>query len=151
MTRQRTRIIPPVWFLIALLTQFGLHISFPVLQILQWPLASIGLLPLLTGLALAGWGAATFKQAGTPVRLFADVSALVTRGPFRFSRNPMYMGMLLVLTGSAALYGSATPLLVIPFFYGLIRDLFVIPEEALMSELFGDQYTKYCTQVRRWL
>jgi len=151
MARQKSKIIPPIWFLFALLIQFGLHLGFPVLQLWQRPLAYIGLLPLVAGFALAGWGAATFKRAGTPVKPFDDVSALVTNGPFRFSRNPMYLGMLLVLTGVAALLGSATPFMVIPFFYGLIRDLFVIPEEALMKDLFGDQFTEYCAQVRRWL
>ena len=151
MTHQRTGIIPPLWLLLALLAQLGLHLSFPVLQLWLRPQALVGLLPLIAGFALAGWGAWTFKRAGTPVRPFAEISALVTAGPFRFSRNPMYLGMLLVLTGVAMLLGSATPLLVIPFFFGLIRDLFVIPEEALMHEVFGDEYVTYCARVRRWL
>ncbi len=145
------RILPPVWLSICLLLQIGLHLLFPISQLWSKPGAYAGIPFLVVGFGLAAWGAGTFSRAGTPVRPFETSTTLVTSGPYRFSRNPMYLGLLAILLGSAVLLGSATPFLVLPLFFGLIRDLFVIPEEVMMERYFGAEYLHYKARVRRWL
>jgi protein-S-isoprenylcysteine O-methyltransferase Ste14 len=145
------RIVPPVYFLLALLGMLALHSQVPVLRAHAPFLQAIGVLLIVAGVALAAWGAIEFRRAGTPVRPFLEASALVTTGPFRWTRNPMYLGMLAVLAGTWLALGSLTPVLIIPCFFLLIRHWFVRHEEAAMAGHFGGRYAQYCAGVRRWL
>ena len=92
-----------------------------------------------------------FDRRKTPVRHNQTPSALVTDGPFRFTRNPMYLGIEVLLTG-IGLFAGTWPFLAVPVVMFCILNFGFIPwEEKLMSELFKDQYTAYCRQTRRWL
>jgi protein-S-isoprenylcysteine O-methyltransferase Ste14 len=75
----------------------------------------------------------------------------VLDGPFRFSRNPMYLGMVTLLIGVAIGLGSATPWLVIPAFFFLISKRFIAAEERKMEVEFGAEYLSYRSKVRRWI
>ena len=143
--------IPPLWFALAVLTMLALHRLLPVARPIPWPWSLAGVVPLLAGLGLAIWGERHFKRAGTAVRPFAPSSALVEGGPYRFTRNPMYIGLLLVLAGLWLLLGSLSPLLVLPALFLLLHTRFVIPEEAHMARHFGERYQSYRRRVRRWL
>lgn len=144
------RWIPPQLLLLALLLQGGLHL-LPQLQLLAgWPRA-LGVAPLLGGIAIMSWAAALFGRHGTAIRPLMPSSALVLEGPYRFSRNPMYLGMLGVLVGVACLLGTALPWLVPPVFVALLTRVFIAPEERLLREQFGDAYETYAARVRRWL
>jgi protein-S-isoprenylcysteine O-methyltransferase Ste14 len=78
-------------------------------------------------------------------------SHLVTEGVYRFTRNPMYVGMTVVLAGAAMLFGSLTPWLLVPLFV-LAIDRDVIPfEEAVLVAAFGEEYRHYQSRVRRWI
>ena len=81
---------------------------------------------------------------------FATPTTLVTRGPFRLSRDPMYLGMVLVLIGVALLLGSVTPWVVVPLFVVLIDARFVRREEKDL-EGAGDAFRAYRARVRRWI
>lgn len=143
--------IPPVYFLSTGLAMLGLHRAMPIVQLLDWPWRWVGVLPILLGIALAIWGERQFKKAGTAVLPFSKPSALVTTGPFVFTRNPMYLGMMLCLLGWFLALGSLGPILVIPAFALLIHHRFVVREEAFMEQHFGDSYIAYKSRVRRWL
>ena len=145
------RLLPPIWLLLCILLAVGLHRYFPMTIMWTAPASYLGIIPIILGLGLAIWGAGLFSKFGTPVVPFRESTALVTSGPFRISRNPMYLGMGMILTGIAIGLGSATPFLAIVLFFGLIRDLFVIPEEAILKERFGEEYEDYCQRVRRWI
>ena len=82
---------------------------------------------------------------------FKTVSALVTTGVYRFTRNPMYLGMALVLLGCAVTVGASSALIVPPVFMVIIETRFIRPEEGMLQELFPEQFPAYCKQVRRWL
>jgi protein-S-isoprenylcysteine O-methyltransferase Ste14 len=82
---------------------------------------------------------------------FSDATVLVTAGPYRFTRNPMYLGMAGILAGTAIWLGSITPWLVLPAFMRLIAERFIAPEEAMLERAFGSRYREYCAAVRRWL
>lgn len=111
--------------------------------------AGIALIAL--GAALAVWCAAEFRRANTPIVPFQEPTALVARGPYRNSRNPIYLGFTLALIGVAALLGSSSPFVVVPLFVWIMQRLFVEPEERLLEHRFGEVYRAYKAQVRRWI
>lgn len=145
------RVIPPVYFLATLLAMTALHVLLPVARFLEAPISYSGVLFVIAGLAIAGVAAGSFAKAGTPVVPFETSTTVVTTGLYRYTRNPMYLGMILVLLGVALLYGTVTPLVPIPVFAWIIQTRFVLPEEAFLEELFGDEYLEYKSRVRRWL
>ena len=110
------------------------------------------------GLAAAGFiigisGVVTFRRAKTtvnPTKPQAS-SSLVTWGVYTITRNPMYLGMTLVLVGEAVWLGTATPWLVFPVFLWLITTRFIRHEEAMLEQRFGAQYREYKSRVRRWV
>ena len=79
------------------------------------------------------------------------VAALVTSGGYRISRNPMYTGLAIIYAGGALLAGSWWPMLLLPLVLLAIVQLVIKPEEAYLSERFGDDYRQYQARVRRWL
>ncbi len=103
------------------------------------------------GATLAAWCVATFAFVGrgTPAP-FDPPRRLVVAGPYRFARNPMYIGGGLALAGAAFFYQS-TPLLGYVGLFFLAAHLFVIwYEEPTLRQTFGAEYEAYCRQVRRW-
>jgi len=143
--------IPPFWFVIALALMVALHWLVPIAQLIAWPWSLAGSVLVVAGIALAVAAERRFKRAGTAVRPFEPSTALVEGGPFRFTRNPMYLGMVLVLAGASILLGSLSPLCVLPAFVWLLHARFVVHEEAHMERHFGERYLAYKRGVRRWL
>ena len=143
--------IPPLWLALALGLAAALHFLLPIARLVPWPWSLAGSVLILAGVALAIWGERRFKRAGTAVRPFEPSSALVEDGPFRFTRNPMYLGLLLALAGVVILLGTLSPLAVLPGFFLLLHARFVVPEEAHMGRHFGERYRDYLRRVRRWL
>jgi protein-S-isoprenylcysteine O-methyltransferase Ste14 len=82
---------------------------------------------------------------------FTQSTALVTGGIYRWTRNPMYLGMMSGLIGLAVLLGTLSAFLPIPLFVWQIRRKFVLPEEAFLEGIFGGRYLEYKARVRRWL
>jgi protein-S-isoprenylcysteine O-methyltransferase Ste14 len=148
---ERCVIVPPVYFLAALALMAFFHWVVPVAQILGSPYRYAGLVLMALAIALVLWAALHFRRAGTAIRPFEPSSALVTGGPYRFTRNPMYLGMAGTLLGAALLMGSLTPFIVIPAFAALIKERFILNEELKMASMFGQAYLDYKSTVRRWL
>jgi protein-S-isoprenylcysteine O-methyltransferase Ste14 len=145
------KILPPTWLLVAILLMIGLHFVIPVTAIVPplWNL--LGLIPLILGIAIDFQADRAFHQAHTTVQPFGMPSTLVTWGAFRFSRNPMYLGFVLILAGVAVLLGSLNPFLVIPVFYVWIERGYIAFEEQALADRFGPAWSKYKGNTRRWL
>ena len=95
---------------------------------------------------------AFFKRKTTITPLNPEkASALVTDGFYRFTRNPMYLGMALLLCAVMLWTGSLTGLLVIPLFAWILTQVQIKPEEAALERIFGDDYRSYKARVRRWM
>jgi protein-S-isoprenylcysteine O-methyltransferase Ste14 len=143
--------LPPVYFLCSLILELGLHFVIPVARIIPSPWHYIGVVLIVAGVSLAGAAAQQFGRADTPVKPSDKPTALVTGGLFRVTRNPMYLGVLLVLLGTAVILRTLTPL-VVPFAFAyVITSRFIRVEEAFLREQFGEPYVSYCRAVRRWL
>jgi len=148
---QKRKIIPPVYLLITLLLMWFMDYFIPVYDYVSPPIAYAGIIGVLGGIVIAAIAARRFKEADTGIKPFDEATALVTGGFYRFTRNPMYLGMFLLLLGVAFLMGSVGALLPIPVFMLIIRNHFVLGEERFMEAAFGQQYRDYKTRVRRWL
>lgn len=105
------------------------------------------------GAALTAYAVAIFRREETTVNPVAPDKAetLVTSGVYRYTRNPMYVGMLLVLSGWVIYLGSAIGALSIVFFVIYMTRFQIQPEERILSDKFGQAYFDYCGEVRRWL
>jgi len=144
-------LVPPVYFLVALLLMAFFHQIAPAAKLIVAPYRYAGIVLMALAIALILWAVLLFRRAGTNIRPFLPSTALVTSGPYRFTRNPMYLGMAGTLLGAAVLMGSVTPFVVIPAFMALISDRFILGEEAKMQAAFGRAYLEYQAKVRRWL
>ena len=123
----------------------------PLYQYIHEPLAFAGVAAVLMGIAMAALAAGAFKKAGTGIKPFDEATLLVQSGFYRFTRNPMYLGMFLMLTGVAFLIGSVGAALPVLLFVVIIRNHFVLAEERFLEASFGQQYLIYKSSVRRWL
>jgi len=103
------------------------------------------------GFLLAIWAIITIRKAGTRVETNKPTTAIVADGPFRFTRNPIYIGMFLGQIGLAIGFDSLWILGMLVPFYLVIRYGVVAREEAYLERKFGDVYRGYTTRVRRWL
>ena len=143
--------VPPAYLLATLIAMIALHYLLPIANVIPSPVHYVGVLPILAGIGMAGWGVRAFDKAGTPVRPFEPSTELVTRGLYRYTRNPMYLGMVLLLLGVAVLLGSVTPLLPVPLFVWFIQRNFIRGEEGFLEGIFGERYRQYKKTVRRWI
>jgi protein-S-isoprenylcysteine O-methyltransferase Ste14 len=148
---QKRKVVPPVYFFLTLILMAALHWALPFGRILAPPLAYLGIPLIVAGMWLGGHAFRGFSKAGTPVVPFERSTALVTHGSYRLTRNPMYVGMVMILAGIALLLGTVGPWLPIPLFVWIIRSSFILKEERFLEELFGQQYLAYKSRVRRWL
>ncbi|MGB5457967.1 MAG: isoprenylcysteine carboxylmethyltransferase family protein [Gammaproteobacteria bacterium] len=146
-----TPVLPPAYLFASLSAMVLLHFLVPVYQLTAYPWNAIGLLPLITGAGLNLTADATLKKQGTTVKPFEASSALITTGVYSLSRNPMYLGMSLILIGVALLMGSLTPYTIVPGFIIIIDRAFIRPEEVTLNRQFGEAWTAYVEGVRRWL
>lgn len=149
-TRLLRKTIPPVYFFAALLLMAALAYCLPLVHLVYIPLRIGGAVIILAGLAVTATGARSFKRADTPVRPFELATTLVTDGIYRYTRNPMYLGLLIMLIGAWIVLGKLSPVIIIPIFYFIIREGFVKPEEEFLESIFREQYRDYKGRVRRW-
>lgn len=142
--------IPP--FLIAYSTMLTLlfHFVFPSLNAILFPYNWFGLLIAGTGFLIIRHIWNTFHQKKTTVKL-EEPTFLVTEGIFKYSRNPMYIGMFMLLMGNAILSQNLLSVLLPFIFISIVWLVFVRKEEKLLEQTFGDEYVAYKTRVRRWL
>ena len=147
----RRVIYPPIWLLFGLVLTFVLNEFFPGPRFTSLAGQLGGGLLIVIGLVLLVVSNGLFTRAGTDVIPFRNVTALVTTGVYRYSRNPMYLGMAAVLLGCAITVGATTALPITPVFMVIIEWRFIRPEEAMLRGLFPEEYPAYCERVRRWL
>jgi protein-S-isoprenylcysteine O-methyltransferase Ste14 len=110
-----------------------------------------GVTVVLLGIVLAFAGMREMVTAHTPVDPYEPVTAVVTTGPYRFTRNPIYLGFVCALAGFPLAFGSWWGLLLIPSMVVLMARLVIRHEETYLEQKFGQEYLDYTSTVRRWL
>jgi protein-S-isoprenylcysteine O-methyltransferase Ste14 len=145
------KLLPPALagLLIIAMGLSGLFLPGPL--IVPQPYNWLGLLGLAGGFAVSFIAARQFERVGTNIKTFNDPTLFVTDGLFRWTRNPMYLGITLLLTGIAVLIGALSPFAG-PILFALTADRWYIPfEEQAMQSKFGERYTAYRRVTRRWI
>jgi protein-S-isoprenylcysteine O-methyltransferase Ste14 len=145
------RYLPPTYLFISLAAMLLLHLFAPVHQIIPYPWNAAGLVLLALGITLNLLADRAFRVYGTTVKPFEESTVLITSGTFRYSRNPMYLGLVLILTGVALLLGTPSCFIIIPVFAIIIDRVFITSEEKMLDQRFGDNWKAYKTRVRRWI
>lgn len=144
--------MPPAYLLCYLVLGLALHITFPLVSLISSPMSYYaGILFISVGVWIVIWAAYIFKQKNTTIKPFQQSSALVQAGPFRFSRNPMYLSMTIILLGVAVLLGSLIVFIAPIAFIITINKKFIPREEKMLEERFGEEYRAYKKRVPRWL
>jgi protein-S-isoprenylcysteine O-methyltransferase Ste14 len=143
---------PPIALMLAFVGGLGIDWLYPLRFVPgdisgDWAGAAV----FAAGLALALWAIATFRDAGTRVETYKATSTIVESGPYRFTRNPIYVGMFVGLIGLAIGFNSLWILAALVPFFLVIRFGVVAREEAYLERKFGGAYLAYKTRVRRWL
>jgi protein-S-isoprenylcysteine O-methyltransferase Ste14 len=148
----RPRLFPPVIALFVAGLMWLLHTYFPLLQLWQEPWNRIGFVLMAIAIIIDAWSLALFfMHRTTPHPLKPEeTSKLVTGGMYQFTRNPMYLGLLLLLAGFAVYLGSLMPLAMLPLFVVLLTNRQILHEERVLEEKFGEEYRTYRERVRRW-
>jgi len=151
MNAQSVKLMPTTYLLTSVVAIVALHVLLPVAKVVPTPWNLLGILPLVVGVVINLVADRAFHAAQTTVRPFEKSSALVTSGVFRVSRNPMYLGFVLLLIGLAVLLRSLTPYVVVVAFAALLDRQFVAVEERMLAEQFGADWQRYRQRTRRWL
>src|SRR5881296_1239027 len=144
---------PPLLYAGGFAVGYGAHRLLPIRL---WPTPTtlesvLGWGLLVAGVLLAASAAYLFRRAGTTPNPTKPTSALVIWGPYRFTRNPMYVGMATLYVGGTLLLNDLWPLALLPVVIALVQRRVIAKEEAYLERTFGDVYRAYKARVRRWI
>ena len=149
--------IPVPWvfvltYLIGVVVELVLRPYLPVRAVEMSPgVGATGVALFVVGALIAGWGLVTFRRARTTTVPGQVSSQLVNWGPYRFSRNPMYVGLTLAYLGEAGILRQIWPILLLPLTIAYVNWIVIPLEESRLLETFGAEYQRYQGRVRRWL
>jgi protein-S-isoprenylcysteine O-methyltransferase Ste14 len=145
------RVPPPVYYVAAFLLAVALELLFPT----SWPPSGVRVAAVLLAggawLALDGAAMVLFRRAGTNMAPMNPTTALVTSGPYRLTRNPMYLGMAFLYVALAFAFGVMWALVFLPVVIVIIDRFVIAREEPYLEQKFGEAYRDYKAQVRRWV
>ena len=151
MDHARVKIHPPVLLLLhiagAFLLNWILPLPFAFLKPFEW----VGYIAVCIGLGLAFSAVNQFGKANTTLDPHGSVSAIVMSGPYRLSRNPIYLGFVCTLSGLPLALGNYWGMVLSPLLMNLMVRFVIQHEEAYLEKKFQDVYTSYKSRVRRWL
>jgi protein-S-isoprenylcysteine O-methyltransferase Ste14 len=149
------QVFPPAVPLLTILIGIGLNhiwpidVEFPFPNIWRYSVGGVIIAGAFVCLGL--WSVVLFRRSGQSENPWKPTPQLVDRGPFRITRNPMYLQMILICLGVAVILGNVWILIMMPFCAWVLQRFAILPEEAYLERKFGMQYLAYKHRVRRWL
>ena len=144
-------IAPPLVFLGYLVGVLVLHWAVPLPTPWTTTLRIVGVLVVVSGLWLGSFAVSQLIKAHTTPDSHRPTTALVTNGPYLYTRNPIYLGFFLIYLGFTWLAGTLWGLLLSPFLIGTVTQFIIHAEETYLKRKFEDEYTEYSSRVRQWL
>jgi protein-S-isoprenylcysteine O-methyltransferase Ste14 len=152
--RQLLKMPVPWVFVLGYVAGLVLQVWLPhgtLSQRANWVSVGVGAGLFALGGVIAGWGLTLFRRARTTTVPGERSELLVTRGPYRLTRNPMYVGLTLAYLGEARLLRQVWPLVVLPLVLAYLQWVVIPLEESRLRESFRAEYVAYCRRVRRWI
>jgi len=143
--------MPDGYFIVLLLLSVFVHFMYPIVNIVPYPYNLIGIILFITGILLTLRTNFILLKIKTSIKPFETPSAFISSGPFKLSRNPIYLGMTLALFGVETVLGSLSPYIFPVIFVIIINGLIIPVEEKDLENKFGEKYLEYKTKVRRWI
>ncbi|MBF9033456.1 isoprenylcysteine carboxylmethyltransferase family protein [Rhodobacterales bacterium HKCCE2091] len=143
--------LPPIWLAGFMVLAWALARYLPILSLASGPLRLLGTVLALMGLAVIAWSAIYFWRAKTSIEPHEEPTSLLTDGPYRLSRNPIYLGMVAILAGEVLWLGALSAVILPGIYAGLVSVRFILPEEARLVEHFGDEARAFMARTRRWI
>lgn len=143
--------MPPFYFFGFIALEIISHFALPIYSLEYEPYNYLGILIIALGLSLNLVSKRTVVNGKTTIIPFQEPSALVTKGLFQYSRNPMYLGMVLILFGEAITLGSISTFVFPVLFILIIKAKFIRHEETILEASFKDEFVSYKEHVRRWI
>ena len=145
------KILPPTLFYICLIISIFLHYTLPLKQIIEYPFNLIAFLFFVIGTGLNIWADQLLKKQKTTVKPNEKPTTLIETGAFKISRNPMYLGMAIILLGAGFILGSIISFIGVILFIAVIEFVFIPLEEKNLYEQFGEKFEAYEKKVRKWI
>jgi protein-S-isoprenylcysteine O-methyltransferase Ste14 len=142
---------PPVIFFGIEAIGLLIHWLFPVHFLPQGITWFVGLPLILIGLFIGFTALSAMRRAHTPVDPYEPSTAVVSDGPYRFTRNPIYVSFVVIYLGIASLFNALWPLVLLPVAIIVIDRFVIVREERYLQGKFGEAYIRYKATVRRWL
>lgn len=145
------RVPPPLIYVVLFGLGLLLHQIVPITFTPTMPARVAALICLGAGVLLAGWSNILFRRAHTSLVPIKPSTTLVVRGPYRLTRNPMYLGLLCVYIALALWFGLVWTLILVPLLVLAVQHLAIAKEERYLEQKFEDAYRQYRAHVRRWI
>ncbi|MDQ3776141.1 MAG: isoprenylcysteine carboxylmethyltransferase family protein [Pseudomonadota bacterium] len=142
---------PPLIYVAVFAMGYALDRCYPASLRPDASAAWLGWAILAAGLGVLALGGAYLNRAGTPVNPYRPSTTLVTAGPYRYSRNPMYIALTLAYLGAAVVVNTVWPVMLLPGLLLVMQRGVISREERYLERRFGDEYRHYQARVRRWL
>jgi protein-S-isoprenylcysteine O-methyltransferase Ste14 len=141
--------IPPVYLFVCIVATVLLRVLVPGMNWIEFPFTLAGAAFLCAGAYWIACARLSLARHSTPVN-FAPSTCVIEEGVYNYSRNPMYVGFVIFLTGCSILSGNILSFLCPAFFFGVLNWMFIPYEEEKMEIAFGEKYLEYKKRVRRW-
>lgn len=142
---------PPVLLGIAIALSYVISVQFPILQFTDVSISFAGIIFITAGISLFLWAIKLLRKHRTTLRPHGKPSKLITYGPYRLSRNPIYLGFLMISIGTVLLFANVLAFAG-PIIFFVFISTFVIPmEESMLTKVFGKSYKSYNKKIRRWI
>lgn len=142
---------PPLIYTVIFLAGLGLHAVAPLPAMPGSLIGIAGMVLTIAGLLLGVWSIGLFRKEQTSVIPIRPSTTLVIRGPYRWTRNPMYVGLALVYLGVALSIRRVGPLLLFPLLILTVQRYVIRKEEQYLEHRFGGEFRRYAASVRRWI
>lgn len=147
----KVQFITPKLVCVCMTFMFLLDRFLPCVKIIASPYNLAGMLLILPGLGFTIEGVRLIRRAATTLHTFKQPLKLITEGPYRYTRNPIYLGLLLCLIGLWLILGTLSPLFCVATFFVVSNNWYIPFEEKMLATRFGTTYLSYQSRVRRWI
>lgn len=143
--------LPPLWLAAFMALAWAMAQYVPLLSTPSGTLRGLGIAVAIAGFGVVAWSALWFARKRTTIEPHHTPRTLIVEGPYALSRNPIYLAMLMILTGQVLWQGSLSPVVLLPIFLIILTRRFAIPEEQGLVTAFGEEGRAYLQATRRWI